>query len=77
ETIVSALGERKLEELPEARIGAAIRQEPAKRPLFAWPTAGTPDQPTLLWAVLVAGVFLLGAVAWSLLRQLKTAPPKD
>ncbi|MDB5945239.1 MAG: hypothetical protein JWQ33_265 [Ramlibacter sp.] len=77
ETIASALGERKLEELPEARVGAAIRQEPAKGPLFGWPAAATADQPTLLWAVLVAGVLVLSAVAWSLLRQLKAGRPRD
>lgn len=72
--ISTALGNRKLEDLPEAKVGAAIRQEPAKSPLFGWPSATAPSQRTVLWVVLVAGVLILGAVAWSLLRQLKTPP---
>ncbi len=75
-TIAAALGQRKLEDLPEARVGAAIRQPPAKGPMFGWPSeASAPGQRTVLWTVLVAGVLILGAVAWSLLRQLKAGRP--
>jgi hypothetical protein len=34
-----------------------------------------PNKTIVLWGVLLAGVLLLAAVAWSLLRQLKTKPP--
>jgi hypothetical protein len=30
----------------------------------------------VLWAVLIAGVLILAAVAWSLLRQLRVDAPK-
>jgi hypothetical protein len=34
---------------------------------------GAPGKSVVLWTVLVAGVLLLGGVAWSLLRQMKGA----
>lgn len=77
-TITSALGHRKLEDLPEARVGAAIRQAPAKGAMFGWPSEATgPGKRTVLWSVLVAGVLILAAVAWSLLRQLKADRPRS
>ena len=35
-----------------------------------------PDQPAGLWSVLVAGVLIVAAVAWSLLRQPRSRPSK-
>lgn len=75
-TIASALGGRKLEELPEAKVGAAVRQERAKSPLFGWVSSTTPDTPAVLWGVLLLGVLILAWVAWSLLRKLKSGRPE-
>lgn len=75
-TIASALGQQKLEDLPEARVGAARRQEPAKGPLFGWASVTAPGQRSVLWGVLILGVLILAGVAWSLLRQLKADTPK-
>jgi hypothetical protein len=74
----STLGGKKIDELPEAVVGAAA-VAPAPTPesgFFAViQQAGVSRRTALLWAVLIAGVLLLGGVAWSLMRQLKAAPP--
>jgi hypothetical protein len=67
------LGERKVEDLPAATLGAARVQAKGDAGIVArlWPGAQVPGKTTVLWAVLLAGV------AWTLLRQLKrTDPPK-
>jgi hypothetical protein len=51
------------------RPGIATETAFARGP-FDW-IPGAPGKPTVLWAVLIAGVLLLGGVAWSLLRQLR------
>ena len=71
--IAAALGQRKPQELPQASVGAAQRQAARPQSAFGW---FAPGKPTVLWTVLVAGVLILGAVAWSLLRQLKVDAPK-
>ena len=71
--IAAALGQRKPQELPQASVGAAQRHGPHLESVFGWLA---PGKPTVLWAVLVAGVLILAAVAWSLLRQLKVDAPK-
>jgi hypothetical protein len=74
-TLSAALGERKLKDLPEAKLGAAtVAREPEPGPFARFRPAGLSDKAALLWAVLIVGVLLLGRVAWSLLRQLKTPP---
>jgi hypothetical protein len=74
--IASALGTRKVEDLPAATVGAAVIQAADAGPLArVWPGGEGPNKTTVLWAVLLAGVVLLAAVAWSLLRQLKRAEP--
>lgn len=67
----------KLQDLPEARIGAVVVQErSAAGPLAKlWPD-GPAERTLWLWAVLAGGVLLLAGVAWSLLGQLKTPPPE-
>lgn len=68
----------KFAELPLARIGAAQQREAGADGPFASVFAQGPGgRSLLLWAVLGAGVLLLGGVAWALLRQLKTgaSPP--
>lgn len=65
----------KVEDLPMARI-ASIRVEagPPARWWTPWLPRGVDDKTAGLWAVLLAGVALLGAVAWSLLRQVNARP---
>ena len=72
-TIAGTLGSRKIEDLPTATVGAAVIQAKAGAGALErwWPGDEGPNKKTLLWAVLLAGVLLLAAVAWSLLRQLK------
>jgi hypothetical protein len=48
--------------------------QPAETGFASQLLPGSPGKTTVLWAVLVAGVLLLGGVAWSLMRQLKNAP---
>lgn len=74
-TITSVLGPRKPEDLPVASVGPAIAAAADSGPLARlWPGM-VPGKTAVLWGVLLAGVLLLAAVAWSLLRQLKAAPP--
>jgi hypothetical protein len=77
-TIAGTLGSRKIEDLPAATVGAAVIQAKAATGVLDrwWPGDEGPNKKTLLWAVLLAGVLLLAAVAWSLLRQLKREPPQ-
>jgi hypothetical protein len=76
-TIAGTLGSVKVEDLPAATVAAEIIQAKAGAgPLERfWPGDEGPNKKTLLWAVLLAGVLLLAAVAWSLLRQLKRGEP--
>jgi hypothetical protein len=74
-TIASTLGaDRRPQDLPLASVGAGVVQAPDTG-FAARLLPGAPGKTTLLWAVLVAGVLLLGGVAWSLMRQLKNQPP--
>jgi hypothetical protein len=70
-TIASTLGKAKIEELPAAHIGAAVARHGGAGPLARVWRDYVQSKRVVLWAVLVAGVALLGGVAWSLLRQLK------
>ncbi|HSV35719.1 MAG TPA: DUF3999 family protein [Ramlibacter sp.] len=74
--ITSALGGRKLEDLPLATLGPSVLRAPAEASWLGqlWPGLA-PGKTAILWGVLLVGVMLLGAVAWSLMRQLKTSPP--
>ena len=76
--ITSALGGRKVEELPAVTVGPAVLRTPDAGWMGQLLPASAPGKTTLLWGVLLAGVALLGGVAWSLLRQLKVsgAPPQ-
>jgi hypothetical protein len=59
------------EDLPAARITAVRSHPPAPLPAWArWLPAGTDPRSAGLWLVLALGLLVLGAVAWSLLRQL-------
>jgi hypothetical protein len=66
-TITGMLGAKKIEDVPLATVGAAVVTPQAAGP-FDW-LPGAPGRRAVLWAVLVAGVVLLGVVAWSLLRK--------
>jgi hypothetical protein len=68
-TITGMLGTKKIDEVALVRPGIATETAFARGP-FDW-IPGAPGKPTVLWAVLIAGVLLLGGVAWSLLRQLR------
>lgn len=70
--ISAALGSRKAEELPVVAIGPAVLQDRPQAGLLAriWPGAAPPVRTAVLWGVLLLGVLLLAAVAWTLLRQL-------
>lgn len=60
-----------VDELPAARIARVESTPPAARPAWArWLPRGVEPRTAGLWAVLLAGVLLLGGVAWTLLRQL-------
>lgn len=71
--LTTALGQRKPQDLPQAAIGAARRRDPPRASVFRWIA---PGQPAVLWTVLIAGVLILAAVAWTLLRRLKLDAPK-
>jgi hypothetical protein len=76
-TMISAvLGQRKLDDLPLAALGPPVLkgETPPNWLAAVWPGVA-PNKALVLWGVLLAGVLLLAAVAWSLLRQLKTKPP--
>lgn len=60
----------RVEALPAARITEARSVPEAGRPAWAaWLPPGTDTRTFSLWLVLAVGVLVLGAVAWSLLRQ--------
>lgn len=59
-----------VENLPAARIASTqVEAGPATGWWTPWLPRGVDNRTAGLWAVLLAGVLLLGAVAWSLLRQ--------
>lgn len=74
-SMLSASVEGKVDELPYAK-WAAMEAAPAAEPT-AWARllpAGVDSRTGVLWIVLIGGVLLLGAVAWSLFRRMgKTA----
>ena len=57
-------------ELPAASVAVQAATVRAARPAVHWLPAGVEPRTAVLWAVLAAGVLLLGGVAWSLGRQL-------
>jgi hypothetical protein len=76
--MLAATTTTRLEALPAVRI-AATRSEPlpgAGR-WNQWLPRGVDQKTAALWLVLVVGVLLLGAVAWSLLRQVNAKRPQD
>jgi hypothetical protein len=58
-----------------ARIGAALAAAPA--PAAASEAPKQPAAPTLLWLVLLAGVAVLGGMAWLLIRQMQGEGPSQ
>jgi hypothetical protein len=58
----------RLDDLPRARI-SEMKSTPAEQPV-GWLPRGVDGKTAGLWGVLGLGVLVLGAVAWSLLRQL-------
>jgi hypothetical protein len=73
-TITAAAGTQ-ADELPVARIASSTSTPLEPPPAWArWLPAGIDSRTAALWAVLIAGVTILGVVAWSLLRQLGRKP---
>lgn len=70
-TITGMLGTKTIDDLPLVQPGAATQAALARGP-FNW-IPGAPGKSAVLWAVLLAGVLVLGGVAWSLLRQLRSS----
>ncbi|HSV47469.1 MAG TPA: DUF3999 family protein [Ramlibacter sp.] len=70
--LAGTLGGKKLDSLPEARLGPASITAPAPPDVLdRLLPEGLSRKTAVLWVVLLAGVLLLAGVAWSLLRQLK------
>jgi hypothetical protein len=70
-TLTGMVGQSKVDELPVANLGAATES-----PLPAAESGllpGVANKTTALWAILLIGVAVLGAVAWSLMRQMKAS----
>lgn len=68
----------KLDALPLARIASVVQAATgSEASLLDRLVGGVGGRSLVLWAVLVAGVVLLAAVAFALLRQLKAAPAGD
>jgi hypothetical protein len=68
-SMIATAANVKIDELPLATV--AQENAPAERAdgIRGWLPRGVEPRTALLWAVLLAGVALLGGVAWSLLRQ--------
>ena len=76
--MIAAATKTKVDELPLASVATASSAPAAPEPAWAgWLPQGVSSKAAVLWAVLLAGVAVLGAVAWSLLRQLGKAPPEE
>lgn len=73
--MLAATTTAKVENLPVARIASTqVAAGPATGWWTPWLPRGVDNKTAGLWAVLLAGVALLGAVAWSLLRQVNAKP---
>ncbi|MEO5670680.1 MAG: DUF3999 family protein [Ramlibacter sp.] len=72
-TIGPTLGTRQVEDLPAGTPGQAVVNAVTEGDVLSRliPGAASVGKTAVLWAVLLIGVLLLAAVAWSLLRQLK------
>lgn len=73
--LVGAMDVDKARKLPLAALGAA-QESATSSGGPEWLPALTSKR-TALWAVLLAGVALLGGVAWTLMRQMKREVPKQ
>ena len=73
-SLLAATLSTRIEALPVARIASVqVRREPPS-PWQRWLPHGVDGKTAGLWLVLVLGVLLLGAVAWSLLKQVDRPP---
>jgi hypothetical protein len=68
-TLTGMLGARKVDELPLGKLGVATESHVVSADEGWLP--GVANRTAALWAVLLVGVFVLGGVAWSLMRQMK------
>lgn len=75
--MLSATTATPVQELPAAHITRVESEPPAALEAGGrWLPAGVSRKTAGLWLVLAVGVLVLGAVAWSLLRQLHASPPE-
>jgi hypothetical protein len=72
--MLAATTSTRVNALPAARIAAAQADAPAAD--IRWLPRGVDQKTAGLWLVLALGVLVLGAVAWSLLRQVNARPPQ-
>lgn len=76
--MLAATTPRKIPDLPAARVVSMQADPAAPAPAWArWMPRGVDSKSAGLWLVLALGVLVLGAVAWSLLRQLDRAKPRE
>lgn len=72
--MLAATSPLKIADLPAARVVSSQAEPAAPAPAWArWVPRGVDSKSAGLWLVLALGVLVLGAVAWSLLRQLDRA----
>ena len=73
-SLLGSVTPAKLVELPLATLSDVVVQTPASsgldRAASRWLPEGVPLRSVLLWVVLGVGVLALGAVAYSLMRQM-------
>jgi hypothetical protein len=71
--MLAAATPARIEDLPQAKlVDARAAPEPVRPAWARWLPRGVDTRTAALWLVLVFGVAVLGAVAWSLLRQVKS-----
>lgn len=73
--LAGTLGGKRLDEVALATLGTSVvsdRSEASGGFLDRLRPEGVSQRAALLWAVLLGGVLLLGGVAWTLMRQLKS-----
>lgn len=73
--MLAAAAPARIEDLPQAKLVDAHVMPEAGRPAWErWLPRGVDPKTAALWAVLLFGVLVLGAVAWSLLKQVRQEP---
>ncbi len=65
--------------LPASRVDASsiVRQAPDRLTRLSQALGVPSARALVLWIVLIGGVFVLGGVAWAVMRQVKSSPPQS